>query len=89
MISGWAQLIVVVVGFSVGGALIALYFLPAYVAKRRHHPKYEQILLFNFLLGWTVVGWVVALVWSRGRLEPEDARPGMWDRLNAWIRGRR
>jgi hypothetical protein len=65
MDSGWTQLVLVVAFFSIFGAMAALYFLPSIVAKRRNHPRYEQILLFNFLLGWTVVGWVAALVEAR------------------------
>lgn len=67
------QLVVVVVGFAVGGALIALYFLPSIVASRRHNPKYERILIFNFLLGWTLIGWVLALAWARRESQPPFA----------------
>ena len=44
--------------------LLGLYFVPSIVAfARRHHNK-SGILALNFFLGWTLVGWVVALVWS-------------------------
>jgi len=66
-ISIGTQLVIVAVVLAVGGAVIALYFLPSILANRRHDPKYESILLFNFLLGWTVVGWVIALVWALKR----------------------
>ena len=46
----------------IGG--IAAYFLPAIVAKARRHSDYTSILLVNLLLGWTFLGWVVALVWA-------------------------
>ncbi|WP_422389767.1 superinfection immunity protein [Bradyrhizobium septentrionale] len=29
------------------------------------------ILLLNFFLGWTLVGWVAALVWSALPIQPE------------------
>lgn len=45
-------------------AIIALYFLPAIVAAFRKHRNKAPIFLLNLLLGWTVVGWVAALVWS-------------------------
>jgi hypothetical protein len=44
--------------------LLAVYFLPAYVAYRRFHPNAVPILLLNLFLGWTLVGWVAALVWA-------------------------
>ncbi|MGH6670432.1 MAG: superinfection immunity protein [Xanthobacteraceae bacterium] len=44
--------------------LLLVGFLPSVIAfVRRHHNRYA-ILVLNVLLGWTVVGWAVALVWS-------------------------
>jgi hypothetical protein len=40
------------------------YFLPTWVAIIRDHPQALPICLFNFFLGWTLVGWVGALVWG-------------------------
>jgi Superinfection immunity protein len=46
------------------GILLLGGFLPSVIAfSRRHHNRYA-ILVLNALLGWTVVGWAVALVWS-------------------------
>jgi len=45
-------------------AVIAVYFIPAYIAFRRHHQRRVAILATNLLLGWTVVGGVAALLWS-------------------------
>lgn len=44
--------------------LIFMYFLPAANAYWRGHHNAEPILIINLLLGWTFVGWVVALAWS-------------------------
>ena len=44
--------------------LIGLYFLPAIVASNRKHLSAGAIFVFNLLLGWTFLGWVLALVWS-------------------------
>jgi hypothetical protein len=33
-----------------------------------------SILLLNFFLGWTMIGWVVALVWSVKNDVPAIAR---------------
>ena len=46
-------------------ALVAgLYFLPAIVAGVRHHRNSSAITVLNLFLGWTVLGWVIALVWA-------------------------
>lgn len=46
------------------GALIFLFFAPSYVAYSRDHRNATPIIILNIFLGWTFVGWVVALVWS-------------------------
>jgi hypothetical protein len=43
---------------------IALYLLPAIVAAARKHPSGWAIFILNLLLGWTVLGWIIALIWS-------------------------
>ena len=53
-----------------GSALLAflilislpLYFLPSIIGfKKKNH---LSILLLNIFLGWSIIGWVVALVWA-------------------------
>jgi Superinfection immunity protein len=44
--------------------LIALYFLPTFIAACNRHRSTLAIVLVNIFLGWTVVGWFVALIWS-------------------------
>lgn len=41
-----------------------LYFLPTIIAAARSKTNLVGILLVNFLLGWSVIGWIVALVWA-------------------------
>lgn len=41
-----------------------LYFIPSLVALARGHHQLLAIFLLNLLLGWTVLGWIAALVWS-------------------------
>jgi hypothetical protein len=41
-----------------------LYFLPTIIAFKRCHPQGLPIFLLNFLLGFTALGWVGALVWA-------------------------
>ena len=44
--------------------LLIVYFLPSFVALRRKKSNGNAILVLNLLLGWTLVGWVVSLVWA-------------------------
>ena len=74
MISGWQQLLLVLILLPILLVAVALYFLPSILAKRRRHPKYQSILILNFLLGWTPV-WVVALVWALRPGSSESAPP--------------
>jgi hypothetical protein len=56
---------------AIGAALaLALYFLPAIIADRRKRRDLLTLALFNACLGWTVLGWVLALYWS---LQPNPA----------------
>jgi hypothetical protein len=41
-----------------------LYFLPAIIAAVRSKRDTLAIFLLNLFLGWTFVGWIVALVWA-------------------------
>ena len=47
-----------VVGF------IVCYFVPTIVALARGHRSALAIGVMNVLLGWTVLGWIFALIWS-------------------------
>lgn len=44
--------------------LAALYFIPAIVASIKKHPYSTGVFLLNLFLGWTVLGWIGALIWS-------------------------
>ena len=44
--------------------IAVVYFLPAIVAWRRNCRAYYGIAVVNLFLGWTLVGWVVALAWA-------------------------
>lgn len=43
---------------------VAAYFAPAIVAQVREHRSSLAIGALNLLLGWTLLGWVAALVWA-------------------------
>lgn len=41
-----------------------LYLLPAFIAYQRWHTNRHAILVINVFLGWSVIGWLGALIWS-------------------------
>ncbi len=42
--------------------LIAIYFLPTLVAQGKRNVG--AVFVLNLFLGWTLIGWVIALVWG-------------------------
>lgn len=57
------------------GALFA-YFLPSIVAGYREIKGGGGVFVVNFFLGWTLIGWVVALAWAASgeKLPPRPAQ---------------
>jgi hypothetical protein len=45
------------------------YFMPTVMAATRGHQNTGMIFLTNLLLGWTVLGWIGALVWAATLVE--------------------
>lgn len=43
---------------------LAIYFIPWFVAWYRGHHQILAIAVLNFFLGWSILGWVAALVWA-------------------------
>ena len=41
-----------------------MYFLPSIIALARSKRDLTGIILLNLLVGWTMIGWVIALVWA-------------------------
>jgi hypothetical protein len=50
--------------FPIFGLGFVMYFLPSIVAFARNKRDTTAILLLNIFLGWSVIGWIVALVWA-------------------------
>lgn len=44
--------------------LIGFYLLPTIVANVRKHRNTGAIFVLNLFLGWTFLGWLIALIWS-------------------------
>lgn len=41
-----------------------LYLLPGLIAMFRGHHQWGAILATTILLGWTIIGWIVAFIWA-------------------------
>jgi hypothetical protein len=41
---------------------LLLYFLPSLIAHNKRHSG--AIILLNLFAGWTIIGWLVALIWA-------------------------
>jgi hypothetical protein len=43
---------------------MGVYFVPSIIASKRNHKNFTPILILNIFLGFSLIGWVVALVWA-------------------------
>ena len=55
-------------------AILVIYLLPTIIAVNRGHRKALAIGLTNVFLGWTLVGWGIALIWSCASMRDRAAR---------------
>ena len=46
------------------GVIVAAYFMPTIVAAVRGHHNTTAIFLLNLFLGWSLIGWLAALIWA-------------------------
>lgn len=47
--------------------VLAFYFLPTIIAIKRKSPHITAVVILNFFLGVTLLGWIVALVLASKR----------------------
>ena len=59
---GFAGLIVV--GLIIAAFGLAFYFIPTFVALARKKRNTAAIFAVNLFLGWSFLGWILALVWA-------------------------
>lgn len=57
--------------FFIGMLGLAIYFLPAINAHDRSHHQFTPILLVNLFFGWTILGWILALIWSTSAIRKD------------------
>ena len=44
--------------------IVLLYLLPSIISSIRNTKYFGGIFILNLLLGWTVLGWIGALIWA-------------------------
>lgn len=44
--------------------IIGIYLLPSIIAFARNHRNKHALAKFNLFGGWTIFGWITALVWA-------------------------
>ena len=65
----------------VGGSIV-LYLLPALIALLVRDTKHAAgVFALNLFLGWTVIGWVAAMVWAV--IDPPLPKDDEWERESA------
>ena len=60
-------------GLIVWSVATLIYFVPTIIAFSADHRQRVAICALNLVAGWTLIGWVVALVWSLMRERPQPA----------------
>ncbi len=65
------------------GIILGIYFLPTIVAGFRKHHNMGPLVVVNVFLGWTLVGWVVALAMAFSKPPSvtiqQQAPPALYD----------
>jgi Superinfection immunity protein len=55
------------------GSMLGIYIAPLVIAMVRNHHRLPWIGLLNLAAGWTVAGWIAALVWSMTAIRQSTA----------------
>ena len=63
-------ILMIVGSLSLFAVVVAFYLIPTIIVVKRHHLQKIPIILINILLGWSLIGWVVALVWACMQSKP-------------------
>jgi hypothetical protein len=78
------SLLATIVVIAVVAASVLLYLLPVLLGWARHVPDIGAVAVINILLGWTLVGWVVALALALRSASPASRPIENPPRTPAW-----
>ncbi len=65
----WEMIVVIILVAVIG---IPIYLLPSLIAYKRNHKNVIAIIIVNFFLGATVIGWVGSLIWAVLNKQSDD-----------------
>lgn len=68
--TGGVSVLAVLMVFFVVLFWVALYMLPSIIALAKRNNR-TKVILFNIFLGWTIVMWIISLVWACKRSVPQ------------------
>jgi hypothetical protein len=54
--------------------LLATYMMPTFIAIARNHNQTTTIAILNLVFGWSVIGWVILLLWSANDNAKQELR---------------
>ena len=57
-------ILIYLVGLFIIYPIIAVYFLPYRIAHKSSHKQARAIYILNIFAGWTVIAWIIALIWA-------------------------
>lgn len=58
------DLLAVIILLVIVAACFLFYFLPTIIAFKKQRDNKVSILALNLFLGWSLIGWVISLVWA-------------------------
>lgn len=61
---GFSVIFAVLVGIILVAIVLGVYFLPTIIALAKRHCNKGAITVLNIFLGFTYIGWVIALIWA-------------------------
>lgn len=66
-------------GFILIAFAFGAYWAPTIVALAREHHQKGSIAVINAFLGWTLIGWVVALAMACSAVRPVPRQAARWE----------
>lgn len=57
-------ILIYLLGLFITYPIISLYFLPYRIAHKSNHKQVRAIYILNIFAGWTVIAWIIALIWA-------------------------
>lgn len=57
-------------GLIVVALVVTFYFIPTVIAWQKDHDSLITIFFVNLLFGWTILGWLAAVIWAAMQSKP-------------------